>query len=262
MNYRLGAFGWLAGSGIVKGRGSTNLGWLDQTLAMKWVQKNIHLFGGDPGLVTVFGESAGASSILHHTTAYGGRGPSPPFKRAIPQSPAFFPQPEPSQQEAAYEALLVEAGVETSGELLALNTSSLSTANSRTIRKSNYGQFIFGPTVDLFINSVLPAQALMGGHFFKEIEIMTAYNQREGLLFTPPYVQSDSSFGAYIQKALPAASSDVIVQIEELYPTPSYSDSDRGGEPKARIDRLSQALGDVAVNCNTYYLHQAVKKFT
>lgn len=262
MNYRLGAFGWLSGSGILKGTGSTNLGWLDQTLAMKWVQEYIEEFGGDPEMVTVFGESAGASSILHHITAYGGRGPNPPFKRAILQSPAFFPQPEPTQQEAAYETLMREAGVENFAGLRNLSTSELTIANGRTIQKSNYGQFTFGPTSDYFINSVLPGQALLGGHFFQGIDIMTAYNKREGLLFTPPYVQTDSSFHEYLQKTFPASEPDVIDEIEELYPVASYEDSDRGGEAKVRIDRLAEALGDAAVNCNTYYLQKALRRFS
>ena len=57
-NYRLGALGFLNLPEI-----PPNIGILDQIAALKWVQENIERFGGDPNNVTVFGESAGASSI-------------------------------------------------------------------------------------------------------------------------------------------------------------------------------------------------------
>lgn len=65
LNYRLGPFGFLhlAEFGGEEYAASGNCGILDQVAALKWVQKNIEAFGGDPHRVTVFGESAGAMSI-------------------------------------------------------------------------------------------------------------------------------------------------------------------------------------------------------
>ena len=42
-----------------------NMGMLDQVMGLRWVQKYIHLFGGDKDQVTIFGESAGSASITH-----------------------------------------------------------------------------------------------------------------------------------------------------------------------------------------------------
>ena len=67
MNYRLGAFGWLAGPSL-QADGMANTGLLDQEMALQWVQNNIHLFGGDKNRVTVLGESSGAGSIAHQVT--------------------------------------------------------------------------------------------------------------------------------------------------------------------------------------------------
>jgi acetylcholinesterase len=72
-NYRLGAFGWLAGPSLQKD-GTANAGLYDQRMALEWVQKNVHLFGGDKTRVTVIGESAGGGSIIHQVTVCRARG--------------------------------------------------------------------------------------------------------------------------------------------------------------------------------------------
>jgi carboxylesterase type B len=60
-----------------------NLGFLDQRLALDWIQSNIHAFGGDPEKVLVFGQSAGAMSIDVHLTSMPD---NPPFRAAILES--------------------------------------------------------------------------------------------------------------------------------------------------------------------------------
>jgi para-nitrobenzyl esterase len=63
-NYRLGAFGFLAHPGLTAEQGeSGNYGLLDQQAALRWVQRNIAAFGGDPSRVTIGGESAGGWSV-------------------------------------------------------------------------------------------------------------------------------------------------------------------------------------------------------
>ena len=65
INYRLHVFGFLAGPDLEDENGhSGNYGTLDQAAALKWVHENISAFGGDPGNVMVFGQSAGASSTI------------------------------------------------------------------------------------------------------------------------------------------------------------------------------------------------------
>lgn len=66
-NYRLNAFGFLALKSLADGstsKTSGNYGFMDQILALKWVQKNIEKFGGDPGSVTLYGQSSGGTSEL------------------------------------------------------------------------------------------------------------------------------------------------------------------------------------------------------
>ncbi len=77
-NYRLGIEGFLKINSV-----PTNIGIRDQIAAMQWVQNNIAAFGGDPGNVTIFGESAGAISVGVLLVSPAAKGL---FKRAIMQS--------------------------------------------------------------------------------------------------------------------------------------------------------------------------------
>jgi para-nitrobenzyl esterase len=86
LNYRLGRLGFFAHSALaaeapddVRG----NYGYMDQLAVLKWVQRNIAAFGGDPKQVTIFGESAGGGSVLAHLVSPLSRGL---FERAIIQS--------------------------------------------------------------------------------------------------------------------------------------------------------------------------------
>lgn len=72
-------------------RMTSNVGLLDQRFAFECIQKNIHLFGVDPFHVTIFGDSAVASSIETHITAHGGGKERSPFKNAIGQSVCVLP---------------------------------------------------------------------------------------------------------------------------------------------------------------------------
>ena len=81
INYRLGAFGFLH----LPALGETNFGMRDQVAALRWVQRNIASFGGDPDNVLIFGESAGGmscGSLMASPEASG------LFHKAIPQSGA------------------------------------------------------------------------------------------------------------------------------------------------------------------------------
>nr|WP_145492669.1 MULTISPECIES: carboxylesterase family protein [Streptomyces] len=79
VSYRLGVLGYLRAPGVAPG----NLGLLDQIAALEWVRDNIAAFGGDPGRVTVAGQSAGAHSVA---ALLGIDRARPLFTRAILQS--------------------------------------------------------------------------------------------------------------------------------------------------------------------------------
>ncbi|MGB0114017.1 MAG: carboxylesterase family protein [Ilumatobacteraceae bacterium] len=88
INYRLGLMGFFAHPDLAAESPdgvSGNYGLLDQIAALEWVRDNIAAFGGDPGQVTIFGESAGGEAVLNLMTSPRARGL---FHRAIAQSPS------------------------------------------------------------------------------------------------------------------------------------------------------------------------------
>jgi len=86
INYRLGALGFLAHPALASHGAAGNYGLMDQQAALRWVQRNIARFGGDPGNVTIAGQSAGGLSVLAQMVSPGARGL---FQRAIVQSGTF-----------------------------------------------------------------------------------------------------------------------------------------------------------------------------
>src|SRR5262249_4261373 len=76
LNYRLGVLGFLAHPALAASPGGPagNYGLMDQQAALRWVQRNIGRFGGDPDNVTIAGESAGGLGVLMHLISRSSRG--------------------------------------------------------------------------------------------------------------------------------------------------------------------------------------------
>ena len=110
IDYRLGALGFLAHPALAERRGGPagNYGLMDQVAALRWVQRNIAHFGGDPRNVTIAGQSAGGLSVLDLLVSHSSRGL---FQRAIVQSGAFALTQLPlATAEATGEAFAARAG--------------------------------------------------------------------------------------------------------------------------------------------------------
>jgi para-nitrobenzyl esterase len=92
INYRLGALGFLADAALAGRRGGPagDYGLMDQQAALRWVQRNIRAFGGNPANVTIFGESAGGQSVLLQMISPTARGL---FAKAIVESGGYAQYP-------------------------------------------------------------------------------------------------------------------------------------------------------------------------
>lgn len=117
VNYRLGVLGWFTHPALYEADDITpedrsgNFGTLDLIAALRWVQDNIAAFGGDPGCVTIFGESAGGQNVLTLLASPLAKGL---FHRAIAQSPVaetfsvdqavnWADDPNPGHPDSAFE---------------------------------------------------------------------------------------------------------------------------------------------------------------
>lgn len=79
-------FGFLSSAEVAE-NGVVNVAIHDMRFALQWVQKHIHLFGGDPTQVTIAGESAGGGAVMLLAMANGGTEGDLLFKGVIPGSP-------------------------------------------------------------------------------------------------------------------------------------------------------------------------------
>ena len=146
-NYRLSALGFLSGSRFIAEGGVPNVGFWDQRAVQEWIQTNIHLVNGDPEQVSLWGESAGAGSVMHHLTAGGGKMKAL-FKRAFVQSPWNVPKYDvKGKLDEQYHQLASKLGC-MSGNLLGclrqVSADKLRGAVDELVADVPFGQFGFG----------------------------------------------------------------------------------------------------------------------
>ncbi|XP_023321978.1 liver carboxylesterase 1 isoform X2 [Eurytemora carolleeae] len=184
-NYRLGPLGFLSlGSKDIPG----NAGMLDQVEALKWIQDNIRSYGGDPGQVTLMGQSAGSFSATYHLVSPLSRGL---FKRIIAHSGVggFSPSyhqysPEQAVKFGAKSAALIGC-TDVDSQLSCLRKKPVSEIMSMDVRN----EFLSQPVVDgNFSDSpFLPAEPkdlIKLGKYDRDVDVLLGFNRQEGLMVT------------------------------------------------------------------------------
>jgi para-nitrobenzyl esterase len=176
INYRVGIFGFLAHPQLTKESGvnaSGNYGLLDQIAALQWVQKNIAAFGGDPGNVTIAGQSAGSMSVNCLVASPLAKGL---FTKAIAQSGASFTRNGATLKAAEEEGLKMQQ------RFGASSINDLRNLPADTLLKRGGG--MFRPIIDGY---VLPDQiaAIFEAGKQADVALLTGWNEDEGLLFGP-----------------------------------------------------------------------------
>lgn len=216
INYRLGAFGYLD-SPEVRADGNANVANLDQRLALRWVQDNIHLFGGDRNRVTAMGESGGGGSIILQMAADSEKFGPTPFSKAIIQSPAYIPTAKVSA--TAYDDFLKYVNVKSLEEARAVDSDTIIAANAAQIGDAPPTTYIFGNTIDYSFLYNSPMEILREGQFNKSVDVLAGHNSWEGSFFFDPNVSNDEQFGDWVQASVAGLSSEQVDSlVQKVYP--------------------------------------------
>lgn len=148
----------------MENEGLPNAGLYDQRAALQWIQDYIGLVGGDKCQVSAWGESAGAGSILHHLTAFGGA-QDPLFSRAVLESPAYeFLFDRKGSLEQTFQDFAAFAGYAGLGVscLRAASTKNISDA-SVALSEAAPPVRTFGPSADgAFVRQLAPLEFASG----------------------------------------------------------------------------------------------------
>jgi para-nitrobenzyl esterase len=226
INYRLGALGFLAHPALAgrPGGPSGNYGFMDQQAALRWVQRNIRQFGGDPRNVTIFGESAGGLSVMSQLASPGAKGL---FAKTIVESGTYDLTQQPlATAEAAGEAFAAQAGCasQTAACLRSLPVQTI-------LDNENEGVGGYEPDIDGLVLTQSLKTAFATGQF-NQVPVMVGTNHDEWRLFVglaelegAPVTAANYQATIAATLGLPAAAAAVIAAQYPLsaYPSPAVA---------------------------------------
>jgi para-nitrobenzyl esterase len=189
--YRVGQLGFLAHpelSAESPDHVSGNYGLLDMIAGLRWIQKNIAAFGGDPGKVTIFGESAGAIAVSMLCASPLAKGL---FHGAISQSGGSFGPPRSTTFPGENLKRLSDA--ERDGEAYTKSAGVSSIAELRKIEPGNLPGRGFGISWPIIDGYVIPddQHKLYEAGKYNQTPILVGYNSDEGASFSPPKTPED-----------------------------------------------------------------------
>jgi para-nitrobenzyl esterase len=244
LNYRLGVAGFLDLPGA-----PANRGLLDVIAALRWVRENIAAFGGDPGRVTLFGQSAGATIVGGVLAAPQAEGL---FRRAIVQSGsglgAFTPEQAARVTRAAARALGVEPHADAFAGIpdrrLVEVVSELSGIDLRTETHTD-------PLIGLSAFSIVldrqPAEAVAAGRG-AGVDLLVGTNAEEGNLYLAPFASLSTSTAVDVDAAAARSHPDP-ARLVEIY---------RKARPEASFGELCSAItGDALFGAGSRRLADA-----
>ena len=253
-NYRVGPYGFLA-SEEVMAHGDINNGLKDQRKALEWVQAYISLFGGDPGHVTMGGDSAGAQSVNLQVTAYGGRDDGL-FHATAAESQSFSALRTVSESQFSYDNLVIRTNCASADDTL----NCLRDINATQLQEQNFNTpfpgaqnpplYMYGPTLDFDFISDYTYRAYAEGKFVK-VSAIGGDDTNEGTIFAPTDAANYSDSDTFMKDNFPAFTLSQLRRWNELYPvngTPNFNDTGRYWR------QVSKGYGELRYICPGIYI--------
>ena len=233
INYRLGQLGFVGHPALAAEQSgkSGNYGLLDQIAALRWVQSNIARLGGDPGNVTVFGESAGALSTcallasprasgLFHRAAMESGG-CPGYGTYVrPEKTVATMATEGTEEQGIRYATALGCGND-DGTLACMRAKSASEVLAALPGSAGVLSQAerYGFTVD---GDALPdtPDARTASGSFNQVPVLLGTNADEGVIFVASLaIPGDVAYSAYVHGAFPGSKGDAVLA---QYPSASY----------------------------------------
>ncbi|KAF7557016.1 hypothetical protein G7Z17_g1052 [Cylindrodendrum hubeiense] len=261
-NYRVGAFGWLAGS-YMQEAGQPNAGLYDQALLLQWVQDYVGNVNGDKEKVSAWGESAGAGSILHHLIR--GDGSDPLFRTFVAQSPAYqwaWDNSRDGKLDQTYKKFSEDAGCGSAYDISCLRDADLE--NLKAANRALYnnvkhsGLFPVGPSVDGDWVKTIPTIALSEVDLSGKIDsAIISHCGNEAAIFLPIDMNTTAGFERFLNDFLPGTALESQRHaIKEHYNCPTEPAELKDKEEAAQMLKkanIPDLVADLyAWNLNTY----------
>ena len=251
INYRLGALGWLAHSLLDRdvANSSGNYGLMDQQFAMRWVNRNIAAFGGDPRKVTIAGESAGGLDSCSHLASPTAAGL---FRAAIIESGCIISQvPQALLEEVSGDSFVNALKCTT---LACLQAAPVSAVLAAELPLS--WAVVVGSNVQTLPKA--PQQAFSDGAFNK-VPVIQGTNLDEGRLFIPLLngVVTSSNYASVVASLFAADANPPLTTIESHYPIANYLTD---GATAAPGEAVSAIVTDSLFACTARTADQLLSK--
>ncbi|KAJ7152858.1 Alpha/Beta hydrolase protein [Mycena filopes] len=249
IQYRLSIFGFLPGTEVKK-HGALNAGLLDQDFALRWVQKHISKFGGDPTKVTIWGESAGAGSVLQQVIAHNGRTEPQLFRAAITSSTCITSQysyddpiAENLYSQVVNQANCTTIGVDSLACLRRLDAAALMDVHQSIHGAGFFGTVTFGPVVDGEFITQRPTLALAQGRVNGQA-LLSVTNTFEGTIFVNQSAPEDAAqYARHLFPKLDAATGERVAALYDGLGTDVFQNN--------------AIMGETIFICPSYFLQRA-----